>query len=91
MARLRTERPGVPVDLELCDLDDPFAEVARGRTDLAPVRAGRGVRTVLLLDDSSAAVLPRDRPLARGEVVDLNGLAGEPWVGSEPPVLAWSR
>ncbi|MGW0866729.1 MULTISPECIES: LysR family transcriptional regulator [Streptomyces] len=90
LARLRAEHPGVRVDLELTDPEDPFQEVARGRADLAVVvqardRAGDGFRLVHLLDDPYAAVLPLGHPLAGKEVVDLHELAGEQWVGSEPP------
>ncbi|WP_053851740.1 LysR family transcriptional regulator [Streptomyces sp. NRRL B-24085] len=90
LARLRAEHPGVRVDLELADPEDPFEEVARGRADLAVVvqargRAGDGFRLVHLLDDPYAAVLPLGHPLADREVVDLHELAGEQWVGSEPP------
>ncbi|MFB7928913.1 LysR family transcriptional regulator [Streptomyces sp. NPDC056039] len=90
LARLRAEHPGVRVDLELTDPEDPFQEVARGRADLAVVvqardRAGDGFRLVHLLDDPYAAVLHLGHPLAGKEVVDLHELAGEQWVGSEPP------
>ncbi|MFF7644303.1 LysR substrate-binding domain-containing protein [Streptomyces canus] len=90
LARLRAEHPGVRVDLELADPEDPFQEVARGRADLAVVvqargRVGDGFRLVHLLDDPYAAVLPLGHPLAEREVIDLHELAGEQWVGSEPP------
>ncbi|MGC0339022.1 LysR family transcriptional regulator [Streptomyces sp. SLBN-8D4] len=90
LARLRAEHPGVRVDLELADPEDPFQEVARGRADLAVVvqargRTGDGFRLVHLLDDPYAAVLPLGHPLADREVIDLHELAGEQWVGSEPP------
>ena len=45
----------------------------------------RGFRLVHLLDDAYAAVLPLGHPLAGEEVIDLNELSGEQWVGSEPP------
>ncbi|WP_328435778.1 LysR family transcriptional regulator [Streptomyces sp. NBC_00425] len=90
LAALRAEHPGVRVDLRLTDPQDPFQEVAEGRADLAVVvqsrdRAGDGFRLVHLLDDPYAAVLPHGHPLAGNEVVDLHELAGEQWVGSEPP------
>ncbi|MFC9131764.1 LysR family transcriptional regulator [Streptomyces sp. NPDC057099] len=90
LARLRTEHPGVRVDLELTDPEDPFQEVIRGRADLAVVvqtrdRASAGFRFVHLLDDPYAAVLPLGHPLAGKETVDLHELSGEQWVGSEPP------
>ncbi|MEU9188493.1 LysR family transcriptional regulator [Streptomyces sp. NPDC048484] len=91
LARLRAEHPGVRVDLELADPEDPFQEVVRGRADLAVVvlrardRVGDGFRLVHLLDDPYAAVLPLGHPLADKEVIDLNELSGEQWVGSEPP------
>ncbi|MEU0029004.1 LysR family transcriptional regulator [Streptomyces sp. NPDC006335] len=90
LARLRADHPGVRVDLELADPEDPFQEVARGRADLAVVvqargRAGDGFRLVHLLDDPYDAVLPLGHPLADREVIDLHELSGEQWVGSEPP------
>ncbi|MFJ6251774.1 MULTISPECIES: LysR family transcriptional regulator [unclassified Streptomyces] len=90
LARLRAEHPGVRVDLELADPEDPFQEVVRGRADLAVVvqaqgRAGDGFRLVHLLDDPYMAVLPLGHPFADREVIDLHELAGEQWVGSEPP------
>ncbi|PZH06887.1 LysR family transcriptional regulator [Streptomyces sp. NTH33] len=90
LARLRAEHPGVRVDLELTDPEDPSQEVVRGRADLAVVvqahdRAGDGFRLVHLLDDPYAVVLPLGHPLADKEAIDLNELSGEQWVGSEPP------
>lgn len=90
LARLRAEHPGVRVDLKLTDPEDPFQEVVRGRADLSVViqardRVGDGFRLVHLLDDPYAAVLPLSHPLAGKEVIDLNELSGEQWVGSEPP------
>lgn len=90
LARLRAEHPGIRVDLQLADQEDPFLEVVRGRADLAVVvqardRVGAGFRLVHLLDDAYAAVLPLGHPLAGEEVIDLNELSGEQWVGSEPP------
>ncbi|MGW2786400.1 LysR family transcriptional regulator [Streptomyces populi] len=91
LARLRLEHPGVRIDLELADPEDPFHEVVKGRADLAVVvqardRTGGGsIRLVHLLDDPYAAVLPADHPLAERQVINLNELAGEQWVGSEPP------
>jgi DNA-binding transcriptional LysR family regulator len=90
LAALRAEHPGVRVDLELTDPEDPFQEVARGRADLAVVvqaqgRTGGGFRLVHLLDDPYAAVLPLGHPFADKEVIDLHELSGEQWVGSEPP------
>jgi len=90
LARLRGEHPGVRVDLALIDPEDPFHEVVQGRADLAVVvqtrdRLTGGVRLVRLLDDPYAAVLPAAHPLAGKQVINLNELAGEQWVGSEPP------
>ncbi|WRZ90248.1 LysR family transcriptional regulator [Streptomyces sp. NBC_01007] len=90
LARLRAEHPGVRVDLQLADPEDPFQEVARGRADLAVVvqtrdRVGDGFRLVHLLDDPYAAVLPLGHPLAGEEAIELSALSGEQWVGSEPP------
>ncbi|MEG8276556.1 LysR family transcriptional regulator [Streptomyces sp. AHA2] len=91
LARLRADHPGVRVDLRLTDPEDPFEDVARGRADLAVVvqapgrSSGEGFDVVRLLDDPYAAVLPAGHPLAGEDVVDLHELAGEHWVGSEPP------
>ncbi|CQR59720.1 LysR family transcriptional regulator [Streptomyces leeuwenhoekii] len=91
LARVRREHPGVAIDPKLADPDDALTELERGDADLAVV-VGRpagarhpGIRTVRLLDDAYHAVLPAGHPLASRQVVDLAELAGEPWVGSEPP------
>ncbi|WP_406149322.1 LysR family transcriptional regulator [Streptomyces sp. NBC_01012] len=90
LAGLRAEHPGIRIDAELTDPEDPLQELVRGRADLAvvvqgPGRVGRGFRLVHLLDDPYAAVLPLDHPLAHQEIVDLHDLSGEQWVGCEPP------
>ncbi|MER7521226.1 LysR family transcriptional regulator [Streptomyces sp. NPDC126499] len=91
LARVRREHPAVAIDPRLADPDDALAEVFRGDADLAvvvrpPDDAPRhGVRVVHLLDDPYRAVLPSGHPLAAKRVLDLTDLAGEPWVGSEPP------
>ncbi|WP_406464280.1 LysR family transcriptional regulator [Streptomyces sp. NBC_00111] len=90
LAGLRTAHPGIRIDAQLTDPEDPFQELVRGRADVAVVvqasgRIGRGFRLVHLLDDPYAAVLPLGHPLAGQEVVDLHELSGEQWVGCEPP------
>ncbi|MDI9883862.1 LysR family transcriptional regulator [Streptomyces sp. HNM0645] len=90
LAGVRAQHPGVRIDLELNDVDEPFHDVAPGRTDLAVVvqargSVGPGFRVVHLLDDPYDAVLPLGHVLAAREVVDLHELSGEQWVGSEPP------
>ncbi|MGD9485405.1 LysR family transcriptional regulator [Streptomyces sp. TRM70308] len=90
LARLRADHPGVRVDLELADPDDPFRDLLRGRADLSVVVQPRGradgrLDLHHLLDDAYAAVLPPGHRLAHREVVDLHELADEQWVGSEPP------
>ncbi|WP_262285800.1 LysR family transcriptional regulator [Micromonospora sp. MA102] len=91
LARLRREHPGVAVDPKLTDPDDPLPDVEQGNADLAiVVRRPRGesrpgIRVVHLLDDAYQAVLPAGHPLAGQRVIDLADLAGERWVGSEPP------
>lgn len=90
LARFRAAHPGVRVDLELADPGDPSWEAVQDRADLAVVvqardRVGDGFRLVGLLKDPYAAVLPLGHPLAGEEVIDLNELSGEQWVGSEPP------
>ncbi|MEV4946978.1 LysR family transcriptional regulator [Streptomyces sp. NPDC053755] len=90
LARLRRDHQDVRVDLRLIDPADPLAEVERGEADLAivvrPQRGGReGIHPVHLLDDPYLAALPADHPLASRRVLDLADLAGEPWIGSEPP------
>ncbi len=102
LAGLREEHPGIRIDLELTDPADPFHEVAAGRADLAVVVRPRdhrtgdgdgkgGVRMVHLLHDPYAAVLPAGHPLAEQEALNLHELAGEQWVGSEPPGPASNR
>jgi DNA-binding transcriptional LysR family regulator len=91
LARVRREHPGIAIDPRLADPDDALSEVCRGDADLAvvvrrPAEAHQeGIRVVHLLDDAYQAVLPSGHPLATGRVVDLVDLAGDPWVGSEPP------
>ncbi|MFI6785144.1 LysR family transcriptional regulator [Micromonospora sp. NPDC050276] len=93
VARLRREHPGVLIDPKLTDPDDPLSELEQGSTDLAIVvgrpgdesHQGNRLRLVHLLGDPYQAVLPTGHPLAAREVIDLADLAGEPWVGSEPP------
>ncbi|GAB3810725.1 LysR family transcriptional regulator [Micromonospora zhanjiangensis] len=90
LARLRREHPGVAVDPRLAE-PDPLPDVERGHADLAVVvrrpdtAAPAGVRLAHLRDDAYRAVLPAGHPLAARRVIDLADLAGEPWVGSEPP------
>ncbi|MFJ8670179.1 LysR family transcriptional regulator [Streptomyces sp. NPDC093600] len=91
LARLRREHQGLRIDLGLIDPEDPLAEVEQGDADLAIVvrpRDGggqRGIHLVHLLDDEYLAAIPADHPLAARRVLDLADLAGEPWIGSEPP------
>ncbi|MFH8804579.1 LysR family transcriptional regulator [Streptomyces sp. NPDC017936] len=91
LARVRHEHPGVAIDPKLADPDEALSEVDRGDADLAvvvrrPTEAHhQGIRVIHLLDDAYQAVLPVGHPLAAERVVDLADLAGEPWVGSEPP------
>ncbi|AZP17290.1 LysR substrate-binding domain-containing protein [Streptomyces aquilus] len=90
VARLRTEHPGVQIDLRLIDPEDPLPDVREGRADLALVvgagaAAPDGVRLLHLLDDPYLAVLPAGHRLADAPELELADLAGEPWVGSEWP------
>ncbi|MEU9556499.1 LysR family transcriptional regulator [Streptomyces fumanus] len=91
LAQVRREHPGVAIDPKLADPDDALSEVERGDADLAVVVKRpaephhQGIRVIHLLDDAYQAVLPTGHPLAGRRVVDLTDLAGEPWVGSEPP------
>ena len=91
LARLRREHSGVTIDPKLTDPGDPLLDVAQGNADLAIVvrrpaeESHQGIRMVHLLDDAYRVVLPAGHPLSARRVVDLADLAGEPWVGSEPP------
>jgi DNA-binding transcriptional LysR family regulator len=91
IARLRSEHPGVTVDPKLTEPEDALLAVEQGNGDLALLvrRPDDGdrpwIRLVRLLDDPYRAVLPVGHPLAARQVVDLADLAGEPWVGGEPP------
>ncbi len=90
LAELRRTHPGVRIDLQLIDPEDPLPEVKSGRADLAVVvqptdRQRDDVRLVHLLDDPYRAVLPKGHRLAARRVIDLADLADEPWVGSEWP------
>lgn len=87
VARLRSERPGVRIELKLAGLD-PLPDVREGRADLALVVGPGdhdGVRLLHLLDDPYLAVLPKAHPLAACRAIRLTDLADEPWVGSEWP------
>ncbi len=83
--------PGVTVDLKLTDPETPARRGAgRRRPDHRGPPPGAtsrrpGVGVVRLLDDAYQAVLPAGHRLADQRVLDLADLAGEPWVGSEPP------
>ncbi|MFI7211558.1 LysR family transcriptional regulator [Micromonospora maritima] len=91
LARLRREHPDVTIEPKLTDPNDPLLDVEQGSADLAIVvrrtsdESRPGVRVTHLLDDTYQAVLPVGHPLAGRRMVDLADLAGEPWVGSEPP------
>lgn len=91
IARIRREHPGVAVEPRLTDPGDALSDLERGDGDLAVVvgnasAADRpGIRLVHLLDDAYRVVLPTGHPLAARDAVDLAELAGEPWVGGEPP------
>lgn len=90
VARLRTEHPGVQIELKLIDPEDPLPDVREGRADLALVVGPRasgqeGVRFLHLLDDPYLAVLPEGHHLAHAEELEMSDLAEEPWVGSEWP------
>ncbi|MFD3835436.1 LysR family transcriptional regulator [Streptomyces sp. NPDC058642] len=90
VARLRTEHPGVQIELKLIDPEDSLPDVREGRADLALVVGPRtsgqeGVRFLHLLDDPYLAVLPEGHPLAQAEALEMADLAEEPWVGSEWP------
>jgi DNA-binding transcriptional LysR family regulator len=91
LARVRREHPGVAIAPKLADPDKALAEVERGDTDLAVVvgesaeRHHQGIRLTHLLDDAYRVVLPAGHRLAARRVVDLADLAGEAWIGSEPP------
>ncbi|SCL51249.1 LysR family transcriptional regulator [Micromonospora chersina] len=91
LARLRREHPDVTIDPKLTDPNDPLPDVEQGHADLAIVvrrtsdESRPGIRLMHLLDDAYQAVLPTGHPLAGRRMIDLAALAGEPWVGSEPP------
>ncbi|MES5825063.1 LysR family transcriptional regulator [Streptomyces sp. RG80] len=88
VARLRTEHPGVQIELKLIDPEDPLPDVREGRADLALVvgpTEREGVRSLHLLDDPYLAVLPEGHRLADASDLELSDLADEPWVGSEWP------
>ncbi|MFI9833956.1 LysR family transcriptional regulator [Streptomyces sp. NPDC051913] len=88
VARLRTEHPGVQIELKLIDPEDPLPDVREGRADLALVvgpTGHEGVRLLHLLDDPYLAVLPDGHRLADAPEPGLRDLAEEPWVGSEWP------
>jgi DNA-binding transcriptional LysR family regulator len=89
VVRLRTENPGLQIDLKLVDPDDPLPEVEAGHADVAivlhpredPIR--RGLTLIHLLRDPIRVVLPRGHRLAGKRVLDLTDLAEESFVNSE--------
>jgi DNA-binding transcriptional LysR family regulator len=90
LARLRREYENLTIDLTLTKLEDPLRGITQGDTDLtimvgASAEGRPGIRVVHLIDDPYRAVLPRGHPRAGQRVLNLADLAGEPWVGSEPP------
>ncbi|MFE6509884.1 LysR family transcriptional regulator [Nocardioides sp. NPDC057767] len=91
LARVRDAHPGIAIDPTLTGLDDPLLEVEQGDADVAIVVRGAGadrpagIGLAHLVDDAYQAVLPLGHRLAEQEEISLVDLAGEPWVGSEPP------
>lgn len=90
LARFRREYENLTIDLTLTELEDPLRGVTQGDTDLtitvgASAEGRPGIRVVHLIDDPYCAVLPKGHPRAGQRVLNLADLAGEPWVGCEPP------
>jgi DNA-binding transcriptional LysR family regulator len=90
LARLRREYADLTIDLTLTDLEDPLQAMRHGDTDLTilvgdTTERRPGIRMVHLVDDPYRVVLPKGHPLAGRRQIDLADLAGQPWVGSEPP------
>ncbi|MFF5057074.1 LysR substrate-binding domain-containing protein [Micromonospora sp. NPDC000663] len=91
IARLRREYGDVTIEPKLANPNDPLLDVEQGSADLAIVvrrtsdESRQGIRVMPLLDDAYQVVLPIGHPLGGRRMVDLINLAGERWVGSEPP------
>jgi DNA-binding transcriptional LysR family regulator len=86
LARFRAAHPGVTIDPKLGDPnfssgDADLTIVVRGPGEETPP----GVQLSRLVDDAYHAVLPAGHRLAAHRVIDLADLAGDLWVGSEPP------
>ncbi|NIH82598.1 LysR family transcriptional regulator [Amycolatopsis viridis] len=88
VAALRSEYPGVQLDLRLLEPGEALSQVENGDADVAIVvfhgeYRKAGVEQYHLLDDPYRVTLPKTHPLARKKVVDLTDLADEPWINNE--------
>lgn len=92
LARLRTDRPTLAVQVIESDGAIALARLDAGELDLmiasdflgAPARQDARYHRVDLLVDVMDAVLPAGHPLADPAGVRLADLAGEVWIGAEP-------
>ncbi|MBA2319022.1 MAG: LysR family transcriptional regulator [Euzebyales bacterium] len=89
---LRDQHPQLRVQLAEREPWETLPLVARGDLDLAvvndwfnaPLALPDGIEKASLLDDLADVALPAGHPLADRDVVDLDDLAGEPWVAWTP-------
>lgn len=85
---LRRDHPRLRVGLEEAEPHETVPRVARGDLDMAvvqdwfnaPLALPDGLRRAGLLDDVADVALPEGHPLAGRDAVDLDELAGEPWI-----------
>lgn len=85
VAKFRTERPDVQLDMQMVE-HGVLEQVRDGEADLVVIVVGnevpqpRGVRMLHLVDEPYQLVLPQGHPLCEQECLDLAQLSGEPWI-----------
>lgn len=88
VAKLASDHPRLTVDLREQEPHLSVRRVARGEVDLAvvqdwfnvPLSVPDELEKASILDDVADIALHADNPLADSEVIDLDDLAGAPWI-----------
>jgi len=87
VAEFRRRHPGVELQLKVAEPDQALDALANRVTDVAVVVGGparpEGTSWQHLLDDPYHVVVPRAHRLAGRQAVDLDEIAGEPWVDTD--------
>ncbi|HWL42232.1 MAG TPA: LysR family transcriptional regulator [Ilumatobacter sp.] len=88
VANLRRTHPSVAFDFDECDVDVAVERVQHADADVAVVFDyaahpfdARGLVVQHLGDDPVEIVLPGNHPLSRAQVVPIERLADDPWIG----------